>query len=245
MITSAPRVTIVRMTVQALRPAHQVEQLLSLNVGLVGASTGFLSDLREDWPAMIEASIAVSDQVIELSALSGDELHGLTGYLRTDDVTGWPHVSVHGPAKRWASTPHALADALAALPASIDGIVMHPETLRDPTTFESLSARLWLENMDTRKADARTVDELARYFELLPDAGFCFDIAHAWLHDPTMGLAHALLDAFDERLAEVHLSSILPSGRHVPLRPSSLAVFEPILARCVGVPWILEAPLPA
>ena len=41
--------------------------------------------------------------------------------------------------------------------------------------------------------------------------------------------------------AEVHISSILPSGTHVALDRDHLNVFEPVLRRCVGVPWILEA----
>jgi hypothetical protein len=96
--------------------------------------------------------------------------------------------------------------------------------------------------MDTRKDDARTVVELERYFTLLPAARFCFDVAHAQLHDPTMGLAHELLDAFGDRLVEVHLSSIEPSGAHVPLRAEDAETFQPVLERCVGVPWVLEAP---
>jgi hypothetical protein len=152
---------------------------------------------------------------------------------------------VHGPSKGWAGTPAALADALASLPAQVEGIVMHPETLGDPAAFAALGGRLWLENMDTRKPDARTPDELARFFHALPAARFCFDVAHAQLHDPTMALAHELLDAFGDRLVEVHLSSITTDGTHVPLRPRDAEAFAPVLERCIGVPWVLEAPLPA
>jgi hypothetical protein len=69
----------------------------------------------------------------------------------------------------------------------------------------------------------------------------------AWplgLNDASMSMAHDLLDAFGDRLAEVHISSILPSGTHVPLEWEDLAVFEPVLKRCAGVPWILEAAAP-
>ena len=57
-----------------------------------------------------------------------------------------------------------------------------------------------------------------------------------------MGLAHELLDAFADRLAEVHVSSIEPDGEHVPLRAADAEAFLPVLERCVGVPWVLEAP---
>jgi hypothetical protein len=233
------------MTVRTRTSTDQLAEMLALNPGLIGASTGFLTPLRGDWPAMVDAGTKISADVIELSALSGEELPGLDRYLRAPDLDGFRFVSIHGPAKGWPSSPHALANALERLLGSVNGIVMHPESLGDPVAFAGLGDRLWLENMDTRKDDGRTVGELCRFFDLLPDAQFCFDIAHAWLHDPAMRLAHALLDAFSDRLAEVHLSSILPSGLHIPLRSEAVAAFEPVLTRCAGVPWILEAPLPA
>jgi hypothetical protein len=51
-----------------------------------------------------------------------------------------------------------------------------------------------------------------------------------------------LLDAFADRLAEVHISSIERDGEHVPLRAVDAEAFLPVLERCVGVPWVLEAP---
>lgn len=217
-------------------------ELLELNAGLVGPSTGYMVGARGDWPRLVAAAESCSLDVVELSALSARELPGLLGFLREDGELPFGHVSVHGPSKGWDGTPAALAAALAAMPAQVDGVVMHPETLGDLAPFADLGARLRLENMDTRKPDARTAAELARYFDALPDARFCFDVAHAQLHDPGMGLAHELLDAFADRLAEVHVSSIESDGEHVPLRAVDAEAFLPVLERCVGVPWVLEAP---
>jgi hypothetical protein len=223
-----------------------VGELLELNAGLVGPSTGYMVGARGDWPRLVAAAESCSLDVVELSALSGRELPGLLRFLAetAGDAGELPfaHVSVHGPSKGWDGTPAALATALAAIPHQVDGIVLHPETLGDPHVFADLGQRLRLENMDTRKHDARTAEELARYFEALPAARFCFDVAHAQLHDPQMGLAHELLDAFADRLAEVHISSIERDGEHVPLRAADAESFLPVLARCTGVPWVLEAP---
>jgi hypothetical protein len=197
---------------------------------------------RGDWPRLVAAAEACSLDVVELSALSAGELPGLLAFLRDAASLPFGHVSVHGPSKGWEGTPAALAAALGGVPAFVDGIVLHPETLGDADAFADLGARLRLENMDTRKDDARTVAELSRYFDALPAARFCFDVAHAQLHDPSMGLAHELLDAFGDRLAEVHVSSILADGDHVPLRAEDAEAFLPVLERCVGVPWVLEAP---
>jgi sugar phosphate isomerase/epimerase len=222
----------------------EIEELLACNPGMIGVSTGYMVGARGDWPRLAAAAEVLSDDVVELSALSARELPGLVSFL--DDVPELPfrHVSVHGPSKGWDGSAEALAEALAELPDCVEGVVMHPETLGDARAFAALGRRLRLENMDTRKSDARTAAELVRYFEALPAARFCFDVAHAQLHDPTMALAHELIDAFADRLVEVHLSSIQPNGAHVPLRPEDAEAFLPVLGRCVGVPWVLEAPLP-
>jgi sugar phosphate isomerase/epimerase len=232
----------VSITVEAIPAMTAVGELLELNAGLVGPSTGYMVGARGDWPRLMAAAETCSLDVVELSALSADELPSLLRFLADADSLPVGHISVHGPSKGWDGTPAALATALGSIPGYVDGIVMHPETLADAAAFTDLGARLRLENMDTRKDDARTVSELARFFDALPEARFCFDVAHAQLHDADMGLAHELLDAFAERLAEVHVSSIEPDGEHVPLRPADAEAFLPVLERCVGVPWVLEAP---
>jgi hypothetical protein len=232
----------VSVTVEALPAMSAVGELLELNAGLVGPSTGYMVGARGDWPRLVAAAETCSMDVVELSALSAEELPGLLRFL--DDLPGLPfgHVSVHGPSKGWGGTPAALASALAGIPTFVEGIVLHPETLDDIAPFAALGARLRLENMDARKHDARTAAELVRFFDVLPDARFCFDVAHAQLNDPTLRLAHELLDAFGDRLAEVHVSSIEPDGDHVPLRADDAEAFLPVLERCAGVPWVLEAP---
>jgi hypothetical protein len=199
---------------------------------------------RGNWTQLIRLAKDVSSEVIELSALSGPELQPLLDFLRqSDSIDNFEHVSVHGPSKEWTHGTRALVADLLTLPPAIAGIVMHPDSMGKASYYEPLAERLWIENMDTRKNDGRTVEELVPFFDVLPEARFCFDIAHAGLHDPTMGLAFELLDAFGDRLAEVHLSSIRPSGEHVRLREADFELFEPVLKRCAGVPWILEAPL--
>lgn len=196
---------------------------------------------------MVAGAQRVSSDVVELSALSGAELPGLCEFLESGAMHDAPfrHVSVHGPSKGWRRPVGHLVETLLGLPAAVAGVVMHPDSMGPPELYAVMGRRLWLENMDTRKNEARTVAELERFFDALPEAGFCFDIAHAWLHDPTMELAHSLMDAFGDRLTEVHLSSIESNGQHVPLRAADVERFLPVLERCTGVPWVLEAPPPA
>jgi hypothetical protein len=109
--------------------------------------------------------------------------------------------------------------------------------------YRALGTRLVLENMDDRKATGRIADEMETFFQALPDAGFCFDIAHAHSVDPSLDVASELVGRFRSRLRHVHLSS-LSGGHHVPVSAHDEPLFMEVLDRCRGVPWILEAPPP-
>jgi hypothetical protein len=210
----------------------------------IGASTGFLVEARGDWPALAEQAIALSSFTAELAALSEHELPGLLTFLQTSPQLPFNYLSVHGPSKSLTMAEAKLVDMLNRLPASVDAIVMHPDVIDDAATVRRLGSRLVLENMDTRKATGRTADDLAPLFEQLPDAGLCLDVAHARDADPSMELAHELLDRFTGRLRHLHVSSLDADGHHVPLTEADLEAFRPVLDRCRDVPWILEAPLP-
>jgi hypothetical protein len=209
----------------------------------VGASTGCFSSLREDWPALVAAAHAMSSYAAELAALQAREFEGLLAYLDLAPALPFNDLSVHAPTKGLRDPAH-LRGLLERLPLGIETIVVHPDTLGDSDELAGLGSRLIVENMDGRKAFGQTPDDLAAVFARLPEAGFCFDIAHAWSIDPTMALARELTDRFASRLREVHLSS-LSDGRHVGLTDEHAALFAPLLGRCVDVPWILEAPVSA
>ncbi|MEA2297239.1 MAG: hypothetical protein QOF77_175 [Solirubrobacteraceae bacterium] len=48
---------------------------------MVGCSTGYMTDIRGDWPTLVDRAAQTSSSAIELSALSEDELPGLLAYL--------------------------------------------------------------------------------------------------------------------------------------------------------------------
>lgn len=206
----------------------------------LGISTGSFAHDRGFWPALAVDACGVSSYAVEFSALSGDELPGLAAYLQGVPALPFRYVSVHAPAKRFVE-----ADAipiLRTLPGSVRVVIVHPDMIDDPRRYRALGSHLVFENMDARKSNGRTVHELARCFELLPEAGFCLDVAHAWSLDPTMELAYDLLDRF--RLRQLHVSSLNPASHHVSLRKQDERLFMPVLERCRDLPWIFEAPLP-
>lgn len=208
----------------------------------LGASTGYMQDLRGDWDAQVAAAWEVSPFAIELSALSEDELPSLGEYLGSARSLPFRYIGIHGPSKHRQMDEEELARQLGEIARYAKGIVMHPDTIDRLEAFRPLGSKLLLENMDSRKLDGRTPEELGRAFAEVPEAGFCFDIAHAWSIDPQMGIAEALLDSFGDRLRHLHISSLSDDLHHVPLTAEHEELFGSTLERCVDVPWIFEAP---
>jgi sugar phosphate isomerase/epimerase len=208
----------------------------------LGVSTGYMSESRGNWPQQVAEAWDASPFAVELSSLSEGELDGLVRYLEGNPRLPFHYLSVHGPSKARTMPEEALVRALVRLADRAQAIVMHPDTMLDPVPYRALGRKLVLENMDSRKDGGRMTDELLPWFTELPEAGFCFDIAHAWSLDPSMAVGGELLDAFRTRLRHVHLSSMDQSLHHVPLSEADEELFTPLLHRCLDVPWILEAP---
>lgn len=197
---------------------------------------------RGDWPAQVAEAQAVSPFAAELSALSEKQLVSLRDYLAHAPSLPFRYLSIHGPSKDRAMYEEELVVVLCELAERADAIVMHPDTIERPDRFRILGRKLLFENMDARKDAGRTPEELAPVFAELPEAGFCFDIAHAWSIDPDMSIADQLLDSFGPRLRHVHVSSLSRDLHHMPLTEEHEELFGPALERCLDVPWIFEAP---
>jgi hypothetical protein len=208
----------------------------------VGASTGYMAELRGSWDSLVEEACQVSSFAVELAALSEPELRPLVDYLDRISSLPFRYLSVHAPTKHRSLVEEEFVEVLADLPAFVDAIVVHPDQIEDPAPYRRLGSRLVVENMDARKASGLYAGELADVFAALPEAGFCFDVAHAWSVDPSMEVGEELLDRFAPRLRQVHLSSVDALQGHVPLTADHEALFEPLLRRCRDVPWLLEAP---
>jgi len=203
-----------------------------------------MQDLRGNWERQVAAAWEISPFAIELSALSETELPSLAEYLGAARSLPFRYISIHGPSKQRELPEEELVAELVELARYADGVVMHPDTFERPELYQPLGHKLLLENMDARKPTGRTPEELAATFTELPEAGFCFDIAHAWSIDPQMAVAADLLDRFGDRLRHVHLSSLSQDLHHITLTAEHEELFRPTLERCVDVPWVFEAPPP-
>lgn len=202
-----------------------------MSVGRFGISTGaYFPEQRELAPLVVRAR-SEGWPYLELLAAMPDDVDRLVALTSTPHaLDGFARVSIHAP---------VTAVDLALLPAGFETI-LHPHEYRDAC---ALGDRAVFENMDVAKPSGRTVEDLAAVFDRHPRAGFCLDVAHVWTNDPTLALGHDLLDAFGERLRQLHVSGIEPDGTHRDTTSADLALYEPLLARCGHVPWILEARL--
>jgi sugar phosphate isomerase/epimerase len=93
-------------------------------------------------------------------------------------------------------------------------IIVHPDLIHDVCTWRVLGPSLLLENMDRRKHFGKTVADLDRLFERLPEAGLCVDVGHAKQVDPTLALLADLLTLYSARIRQFHVSQVDARSSH-------------------------------
>jgi hypothetical protein len=208
----------------------------------IGFSTGAIA-LGDFNRALVELS-GHGLAAVELSALREHELAPLMAALPTLSLNSYEYVSVHAPSKLNNLSDVDVVQLLQPAINRLYPIIVHPDGLRDVTAWRSLRSGLCIENMDGRKPIGRTVPELNRIFDALPEATFCFDIGHAYQIDPTMKLAGELLHAFDRRLRQVHLSYVTPDFFHHRITKEVASDYSKVAALIPAhVPVILESPV--
>jgi hypothetical protein len=183
-------------------------------------------------------------QAVELSALRSVELPRLLDAMssRLEELQGrYRYIAFHAPTDY--QDERELVERFKSLVERGFNIVVHPDTIRDVSLWRQLEDHVCIENMDSRKATGRTAKELRGFFEKLPQAKLCFDVAHARHVDPTMTEAARILSEFGDRLAQVHLSEVNSKGRHFAMSFIAKRAYEPLAGVLSSVPVILESPV--
>jgi sugar phosphate isomerase/epimerase len=199
-----------------------------------GIATGaYFPEHERPWPELVARAAGEGWRTIELTAMTGGLFDALLAYLDADHpLAGFERVSIHAPVRDAPGAPERLPDGFDA--------ILHPDVYGDAS---GLGPRFVFENMDVAKQFGGSVADLETVFARNAEAGFCLDVAHVWTNDPTLALGHELLEAFGDRLRQLHVSGIEPDGRHRPTTAADLALYAPLLERCGGVPWLLETEL--
>jgi hypothetical protein len=209
----------------------------------IGFSTGALAkaDFRKGLRLLQERGVSA----VELSALREEELPLLMESLEQLDLHEFRYVSVHSPTKLSGMDEE---DVLACLQPAIRRefpIIVHPDVMQRPEKWrERLGCLLVIENMDKRKPGGRTAEELEYVFDWLPNARFCFDVAHAGQVDSTMTEAAQMLRRFGSKICQIHASGVNTASGHSRLSATaSLAISRISHLVRPEVPIILESPV--
>jgi sugar phosphate isomerase/epimerase len=208
-----------------------------------GIATGAFVEERDDWDAALKRAAAEGWRAIELTAITEERFDALERLLeQNEDACGaFERVTIHAPVG-FDRPVHEIVGRLAGVKPAFD-VILHPDVYADEPAVLELGTRAVFENMDIQKTFGRDLTDLRVVFDRWRDAGFCLDVAHIWTNDRSLALAHDLLDAFGDRLRQLHVSGIEPDGTHRPTSRADLDAYSPLLERCRRVPWLLEAEL--
>jgi len=204
----------------------------------LGFSTGALgySDFRLALRMLAETSATA----VELSALRQLELEPLISCLGELDLNRYSHISLHLPSAIQPDFEPILLNLVKHVPHEWR-LITHPDIIRSWDEWAELGSRVCIENMDKRKEIGQTARHLRSVFSQLPSASFCFDIGHAHQVDPTMGEAVLLLEEFQQRLSQLHVSEVNSESKHDPISLEVALAFETVSTLIPeGVPAILE-----
>jgi|ERR1700733_11287097 len=192
----------------------------------IGFSTGALA--RGDFRRALEMLADKKVSAVELSALRQSELAPLVEQLDQLDLSKFQYISFHAPSAVEQSYEPVAIELLATVAARNWPIIVHPDAMYTPRTWASLGDCLCIENMDKRKPIGQTATDLARIFEMLPNASLCFDIGHARQVDPTMSEAWSILRRFQGRLKQLHVSEVNTQSKHDPISYASFLAFQKV-----------------
>jgi hypothetical protein len=210
----------------------------------IGFSTGALA--LSDFQTGLDLTREAQLPAIELSALREAEVVPLIEAIPGLPLDTFEFVSFHVPSRLQAMSESDLIDHLAVIRDRRWPIVLHPDVISEIDRWAVFEDSVLLENIDQRKRVARTAAEMKPFFDALPNARFCFDIAHARQVDPTMSVAVELLMEFGDRLAEIHISELDGDCRHVAMSSAAVNAYQRISSLIPDdVPVIIESMIKA
>jgi hypothetical protein len=207
-----------------------------------GYSTGALA--YGDFDRALRMLDGLDVEAIELSALRVHELPRLLDFSRQADLSRFSHISVHAPTDYACNEEVNLVEQLGYFVEKGWPIIAHPDVISDYSVWRHLGPLLCIENMDKRKPIGRTVEELERIFEKLPEAQMCFDIAHARQVDTSMTEAYRLAKVFHGRIKQIHISVVSTSSKHDVISTNVAHAFHEVSYLIPStIPAILETPV--
>jgi hypothetical protein len=208
----------------------------------IGFSTGALE--KGDFKSAIKWLCREKVQRVELSALRLEELEPMVKSLESVSLYRFQYVSFHAPSSFPKEAERQVVRLLESVASRGWNIVVHPDVIRKHSLWKRFGAQLLIENMDRRKSTGRTVGELEKIFNLLPNARLCLDVAHARQLDTTLNLLSHLISQFSSKIAQIHISELDSWCQHQPMSLGAVSDYKK-LAKNVrsSIPVIIESML--
>jgi hypothetical protein len=213
----------------------------------IGLTTGCMYKTISPFsPEIINLCRQVSLDAIEINCVGGFAQNGMpASRIIIEELDGFKHRSLHAPCANGFSygnneatknTLRNIADICDRLNISL--VVFHPDTIYSWELFKNLPFNWAIENMDYRKIKGVYPQDLQEIFNQL-DCGFVLDLNHCYSVDKSMYLATRLIEKFQNRIKEIHLSGF--TAYHEPLYQTKQ--YEEIIKFLpdLDVPIILEA----
>lgn len=192
----------------------------------IGFSTGALA--LGDFRAALRMLADKDSSAVELSALRQHELAPLVEELDRLDLSHFKYISFHAPSSMEPTFEATALSLLEQVARRRWPIIVHPDAMHIRQEWARLGTWLCVENMDKRKPIGQTASALAKIFDDLPNASFCFDIGHARQVDPTMSEASAILHRFSRRIQQIHVSEVNTQSKHDALSLESILAFQKV-----------------
>lgn len=220
----------------------------------VGFTTGFLYDSslslehqnQNISKGVIEKCLKFGANAIELNCIGGFYDSSLCDLSHIDpiDLKKFKHVSIHAPCRNALfANDKKTQEVLKILKRearrlNADLIVFHPDTINDWKIFKNFEVPVAIENMDNRKKSFKAVEDLKKVFEFMPWCKFVLDLNHCMTNDPSMKLAYDFINAFADKIEEIHISGY--SGYHYPLhKTGQLKILDAVYDS--SIPMIIES----
>ncbi|KKP77956.1 MAG: hypothetical protein A2271_01380 [Candidatus Moranbacteria bacterium RIFOXYA12_FULL_35_19] len=184
---------------------------------LLGFSSGCLYKTQKNVSREIFDIIRnTGANAIEVMCRFDDSIEKLLDEFPCDYFSGFNYVSLHAPKMimRGTKETFSLIEKVQNK-FNFNLIVFHPDEITDWDVFKNSKIPIGFENMDNRKKSHKTLADMKKAFEIIPNAKFVLDVNHVFTNDRTMRLAKDFIINFSDRLAEIHLSGF--ETLHEPL----------------------------
>lgn len=223
---------------------------------LIGFSTGALYKSKLSLKETLALYKELDCRAVELNYIRIEDLLAVDiADFPVEKLSSFKWVSLHAPVKiKYGATDSPTQEIFAKIEEihkirPLNLVVFHPETVVDFEPFKNVGFPVAFENMDNRKENHRSAEDLIRTLSLSENFRFVLDVNHVYTNDKTMKLANELYKLAGHRLSEIHLSGY--STYHEPLHATrqlqivrAIRDFEtPIIIESVLSPETLRAEL--